>query len=293
MNRWCRLSILTDEVSQDLEDVLRFARDFSLDGIELRSLSGKAFKDLPAGEIHEIAGRCKDAGIAVNGCATPVFKCDLDDEDAIHEHLELFRRSLDSARVLGSELVRVFTFIRRSHPATTDELARAAAIFPRLLEIAQGSGIRIGVENEASCIVGSGAEMREFLSHLPNDPQLGVVWDPCNVLYLDGTNDPVHDDYPLIADRVTHVHIKDASREGGKAAKTCVEIGKGSLDFPAQFKALKERGYRGWIALETHWRSVPLDADSQHLPAGYAFSANAEPASRICMAHLQKLVDAA
>ena len=293
MNRWCRLSILTDEVSQELDDVLRFAREFALDGIELRSLFGKAFKDLSPADIRGIADACRAAGITVNGCATPVFKCDLDDQAAIDDHVDLFKRSLESAHVLGSKLLRVFTFIRRSHPATSDELARAAEVFPRLLEAARGSGIRIGVENEASCIVGSGAEMREFLGHLPADPQLGVVWDPCNVLYLDGTNDPVHTDYPLIADRVCHVHVKDASREAGHAAKTCVELGTGSIDFPAQFGALKRSGYRGWITLETHWRSVPLDADTQHLPAGYSFSANAEPASRICMANLQRLVDAA
>jgi sugar phosphate isomerase/epimerase len=293
MNRWCRLSILTDEVSQDLDAVLRFARDFSLEGIEVRSLFGKAFRDLSQSEIAEIATKCRDAGIGVSGCASPVFKCDLDDQAAIDEHLDLFRRSLEAAQMLGSDLVRVFTFIRRSHPATSDELRRAAEVFPRLLEAAQGSGVRIGIENEASCIVGSGAEMREFLSHLPPDPQLGVVWDPCNVLYLDGTNDPVHVDYPAIADRVCHIHIKDASREGERAAKTCVEIGTGAIDFPAQFRALKADGYRGWITLETHWRNVPLDAETQHLPAGYGFSANAEPASRICMAHLQRLVEAA
>jgi sugar phosphate isomerase/epimerase len=293
MNRWCRLSILTDEVSQELDDVLRFARECALDGVELRSLFGKAFKDLSTAEIDEIARRCRDAGVIVNGCATPVFKCDLDNQVAIDEHVELFKRSLESARVLGSELVRVFTFLRRSHPATTDELSRASAVFPRLMEAARGSGICIGVENEASCIVGSGPEMREFLSHLPNDPQLGVVWDPCNVLYLDGMSDPVHVDYPLIADRVCHVHVKDARREGDRAAKTCVELGTGSIDLPAQLRALKESDYRGWITLETHWRSVPLDADTQHLPAGYSFSANAEPASRICMGHLQRMVDAA
>jgi len=135
--------------------------------------------------------------------------------------------------------------------------------------------------------------MREFLNHLPKSPQLGVVWDPCNVLYLDGTNDPVHTDFPMIADRLCHVHIKDARREGDRAAKTCVEVGTGAIDFPEQFSALKAEGYRGWITLETHWRSIPLDPQSQHLPAGYAFSANAEPASRVCMAHLQRLVDAA
>ena len=287
-----KLAILTDEVSQELPDVIRFAREFNLDGIELRSLFGRAFKDLTPDDVKAIRSACGDAGLAIAGCASPVFKCDLDSASDIDAHVDLFRRSVDVAVQLETDVVRVFTFLRRSNPATSDDLRRAAEHFHRLLEVVRGTNVRVGVENEASCIVATGAETREFLSHLPEDPQLGVVWDPCNVLYVDGQNDPVHDDYPLIADRVMHVHLKDASRTDGRAAQTCVELGTGQVDFAAQLRALKDRGYSGWITLETHWRQVALDADIQHLPAGYGFSAGAEPASRVCMTKLKQWLTA-
>jgi L-ribulose-5-phosphate 3-epimerase len=290
MNRWCKLAILTDEVSQDLSSILRFAEDFALDGIELRSLGGKAFRDLTPAEIADIAARCSDAGLAVCGCATPVFKCAVDSKADIAEHVELFRRSLDAARTLNAGIVRVFTFLRRDAVTKDEDIRRAADAFPALLEAARGSGIRIGIENEASCLIGHGREMATFLGYLPADPQLGVVWDPCNVLYLEGDNDPVRDDYPLIADRVVHVHVKDARRDGTRPAETCVELGTGQIDMAGQLSQLRARGYRDWITLETHWRTVPLDSESQHLPAGHAFSANAEPASRVCMEHLQRFI---
>lgn len=283
-----KLAILTDEVSQEIDDVIRFAKEFNLDGIELRSLFGRAFKDLTRADIELIRDRCRDAGLRIAGCASPVFKCDLDSPSDIAAHVDLFRRSVETAVALDSDIVRVFVFLRRSNPATSDDLRRAAEHFHPLLEAVRGTNVRVGVENEASCVVATGAETREFLSHLPADPQLGVVWDPCNVLYVDGTNDPVHDDFPLIRDRVIHVHYKDASRDGSRAAQTCVELGKGQVDFAAQNAALRAMNYSGWITLETHWRTVALDAEIQHLPAGYAFSANAEPASRICMATLQR-----
>ncbi len=285
-----RLAILTDEVSQDLDAVLRFASDFQLGGIELRSLFGSAFKDLTSAQIHTIAERTRAAGLIVAGCASPVFKCELHSAADIATHREHFRRAIETAHTLGCDLVRVFTFLRNEHATTVNEVARAAAHFPALLEIAEGSGVRIGVENEASCLIATGAEMHDFLAHLPVHPQLGVVWDPCNVLYLAGRSDPVRDDFPLIAERVLHFHVKDAARHGTRPAEHCVELGTGSLDFPAQLRALLAHGYRGWVSLETHWRSVPLDDDSQHLPAGHAFSAHAEPASRVCMEHLQRWV---
>lgn len=287
---WCKLAILTDEVSQELDEVIRFAKEMKLDGIEVRSLFGRAFKDLTKTDLELIAAKARDAGLAIVGCAAPVFKCDLDSPKEIAEHVDLFKRSVDAAHILGTDMVRVFAFLRRSHPATSDDLARAATHFPQLLKMVHGTGIRVGIENEASCIVGNGAETAEFLRHLPSVPELGVVWDPCNCLYLEGDNDPIRDDFPLVADRTIHVHIKDARREGTKPAPICVELGKGQLDFPRHFRDLKARGYRGWITLETHWRVVPLDAETQHLPAGYGFSANAEPASRICTAHMQRWV---
>jgi L-ribulose-5-phosphate 3-epimerase len=287
---WCRLAILTDEVSQELDAVLRFAKEFQLDGIEVRSLFGRAFKDLTADDLKTIAGQSRAAGLAIAGCASPVFKCNLDAPNEIAEHVELFKRSVEAAHSLGTDLIRVFAFLRRTHPATSADLERAASHFPKLLECVRGTNIRIGIENEASCVVGNAAETAEFWRHLPKSDQLGVVWDPCNCLYLEGMEDPIRDGFPAIADEVIHVHIKDAKRDGHKPAPTCIEIGTGDLDFPGHLRNLKARGYRRWVTLETHWRLVPLDAESQHLPAGYGFSANAEPASRICMEHLRKWV---
>lgn len=287
---WCRLAILTDEVSQDLDAVVRFATEEKLDGIEVRSLFGKAFRDLSRDDLRMIVARAGDAGLAIAGAASPVFKCNLDAPGEIAEHVELFKRSVEAAQILGTDLVRVFAFLRRSHPATSSDLARAASHFGALFDIVRGTGIRVGIENEASCIVGNTAETAEFWRHLPPNNEATLVWDPCNCLYLDGDEDPVGESFDAVAGLVGHVHIKDARRNGNKAAPTCLEVGTGQLNFPAHFRALKANGYHGWVTLETHWRVVPLDHESQHLPAGHAFSANAEPASRICIEHLRRML---
>lgn len=95
---WCRLAIITDEVSQELDDVLRFATEFKLDGIEVRSLFGHAFKDLTRDALELIAKKTRDAGLAIAGVATPVFKCDLDSHADIAAHVELFKRSVEAAQ---------------------------------------------------------------------------------------------------------------------------------------------------------------------------------------------------
>ena len=77
------ITIISDEVSQDLPVISAFVREFRLPGIELRSLNGRAFKDLTRADVAEVAAASRAEGWRVVGCATPVFKCDLDDPAAI------------------------------------------------------------------------------------------------------------------------------------------------------------------------------------------------------------------
>src|SRR6185437_13876943 len=106
----------------------------------------------------------------------------LDNPAEVKESYDHFKRALDIAKTLECDLVRVFTFLRR--PAALDEstLKRIVEHLRKLLEIASGSGIRIGVENESSCIIGTGDETLRLIAQLP-DKQFGIIWDPCNCVY--------------------------------------------------------------------------------------------------------------
>ncbi len=291
MSRPFPLAVISDEVSQELERVVAFAKEFQLEGVEVRSLFGRAFKDLTREDARRIGETFRREGIRVAGCASPVFKCELGNASAAVEHTDIFKRSVERAVEWGCDLVRVFTFLRRSTPSTADDLKRAAGHFPKLIEAAKGSGVRIGVENEFTTLVGDGREAEAFLAALGRDGDgVGIVWDPCNVLFMTGEDrDPVGAEYERVAGRVIHLHVKDAQREKGKPPPShCVRLGTGQVDFPGQFRQIHQRGFKGWVSLETHWREKALSAGDQHLPAGQQFSFNAEPASRICMQKLQE-----
>ncbi len=292
MPRSFPLAIITDEVSQDLDRVIAFARDFRLDGLEIRSMFGRAFKDLTSADLKQIRARADAAALKLPCCASPVFKCDVDQPAQVRAHVDIFKRSLDTAHALGSGIVRVFAFHRKHTPSTRDDLRRAAEQFPALLDLARQAKVTVGIENEYTTMVASGAETRDFLALL-DGPNLGVVWDPCNIVFMPDSGDVVREDYPAVAKRVIHYHVKDARRVNGKPPEHCVELGQGEVDHPLQIAELRKAGFQGWVSLETHWRQKPLSAEEQHLPAGYGFSANADPSSRICMAHLARWLEQA
>ncbi|MDO8540862.1 MAG: sugar phosphate isomerase/epimerase family protein [Opitutaceae bacterium] len=285
-------TFITDEVSQNLPDVVRMVKEFKLPGIELRSMSGRAFKDLTPADIAEVKRTAQAEGWKVFGCSSPVFKCDLDDAAAIQANIDQFKRSVAVANELGSDLVRVFTFLRRPVGQNIPLVPRVAEHLQKLRSIAADARVRIGIENEHSCVVGSAAEAAALFGHLPQ-PEFGLVWDPCNVLYVPGGPEKATEDFEKIRPRIFHIHAKDARRvtpKPGALHAVATPVGLGDVCWRTHLREIINGGYRGMISLETHWRVQQLAEESLHLPAGYGFSKGGEEATRVCLHNLRMLL---
>lgn len=295
MNFPARFTVISDEISQDLPDLVRFAKEFGLPGYELRSMFGRAFKDLTPADIAEVKRVAEGEGWRIFGCSSPVFKCDLDDAAAVRAHVEEFRRTLGVAHELGCDLIRVFTFLRRSAAENAAALPRIVEHLGALAAAAQGTSVRIGVENEASCIIGTGLEAAELIRHLP-DPRFGIVWDPCNVLYTPGAPADATAGFAALRGRIHHIHVKDARRVAPKPGchpAVAAPVGLGHVGWTAHLAEIARSGYAGRFSLETHWRVIPIAEADLHLPAGYGFSRGGEEASRICLHNLREILPAA
>ena len=284
-------TIISDEISQDLPDVIRFVKEFQLPGIELRSMFGRAFKDLTRADLAEIKRVATGEGWRIFGCASPVFKCDIDDAAAVKAHGEEFRRAVGVAFELGCDLVRVFTFLRRNPGENLPLLPRVAAHLEQLRTLAGPAPIRIGIENEHSCVVATGEESAALCALLP-DPQFGVVWDPCTVLYVPGTQGSPTTSFATLRPRLFHIHIKDATRgtsSTGALVAQAAPVNAGHVGWAAHLAEIQRSGYRGMLSLETHWRKEQISEELLHLPAGYAFSKGGEEASRTCLRTLREI----
>lgn len=287
-------TFISDEVSQDLPVLRAFVREFKLPGIELRSFSGRAFKDLTREDVAAIRAAAKEDGWKIFGCSTPVFKCELDDAAGTQAHREIFKRSLDVARSLDCDLLRVFTFLRQPNPLEPKRLDRVAEGIMGLVELAKGSGVRIGIENEHSCFVATVEEMEAVLSRVP-DASVGAIWDPCNVLYVPGAAVPHPSDLVRLGKRLFHLHVKDAVRRSPANSSALIAvgmpIGTGEVDWRSHVRVLQASGYESMLSLETHWRLEKIDESLLHLPAGYGFSHGGEAATRICFQTTKAVVE--
>lgn len=291
-----KLSVITDEISQDFEHSLDVLLEYGASGAELRGLWSTNIADLTEDQSRRAKSALQERGLKVACLATPFFKCDIDPEQGadaagpLHlapprdykAQLDMLERCVKLAHFFETPFIRVFSFWRRSEMTPSLE-QRIADSFEIPLSIAEREGLTLALENEYACNIGSGAEAAHFMS-LIHSSALKVCWDPGNAYALGET--PYPDGYNAIRQWVSHVHLKDSkmvqTEHHGLQAKFCA-IGQGDIDYPGQFKALKQDGYPGFLSLETHFTPA--------FGSGPDGDGTKEDGSRQCLAYLKKALD--
>ncbi len=277
-----RLSVISDEISQDFERVCQVLAEYGISSVEPRSVWEKGAHDLSSDEIARLKSLMGSHGLTCCSIASPFLKCDLGDAEQYKRHLDILARSFRVAQELGAPLIRVFVFWRTA-PAR-DVWQQLLDAYEEPLRMAEQAGVVLGLENEASTHLATAGETAEFCAAFDH-PLVRAVWDPGNEVFADEGILPFPDAFELIKPWMIHMHVKDAVRDAATGEPRCVPIGDGGvIDYPAQFKALLGMPYEGICSLETHWRpSERLDEDLLNRPGGSAFSATGEAASRICL----------
>ncbi|MBS7648389.1 MAG: sugar phosphate isomerase/epimerase family protein [Candidatus Bathyarchaeia archaeon] len=282
-----KMSVISDEVSQDIKVVASFARKFNLEGVEIRSVWNRSPQHLlpKADEIRRVL---LEYDLKVSAIASPLFKADMDDEKEYAEHLSILRNCVDLAIKLDAKIIRGFTFWRKGK--LEDFIDRIVERYQKPLEIIENEDLILGIENEPSTFAGNGRELSLFLSRI-NSNKVRAVWDPGNDIFDPLGEIPFPDGYRYVRGWIVHVHVKDGVRKGGDGRPEWTVFGEGEVSYKEQFKALREDNYMGYISLETHWRPKRrIPEESIIKPGGEEFSNSGEEASEKCMRNLIKIL---
>jgi sugar phosphate isomerase/epimerase len=262
-----QLSVITDEISQDFGHAVEVAaKEFGVGLVELRGLWNKNIVNLEAKEVAEARRLLAKYGLRVTDIASPLFKVDWpgaplskyspqgDSYQAsfsFAQQDEVLERSTAMARQFGTNKVRLFDFWR-----LRDQKPYRQGMDEKLREFsgkAEKNNIVLILENEYECNTATGPESRRTLDAVPNK-NFFLNWDPGNAARL---GDPAFPEgYALLPkDRIGHMHLKDVKRTAdGGFDWEC--MGRGIIDYAAQFRAMIEDGYRGTMSLETHWNGA-------------------------------------
>ena len=266
-----RLGVITDEVTQDFEKALLWARGFGLEWVELRFVWNKYVTDFTADDVKRAQDLLAKHGLKVSVLDSPYFKTLLPRTESrfadpkgdplqsdFSKQQAVLENAMARAKDFGTDKVRVFSFLRVAEPKSVFE--RVGKELEKAAAIAQREGIRLVLENEFSCNVATGVESAALLDAVKS-PALGLNWDPGNA-YAAGET-PFPGGYaPIDKKRIWHMHLKDAAPnpEGGDAIWK--PIGGGEIDYTGQFRALLKDGYEGTMSLETHYLNAAKDKEA-------------------------------
>ena len=260
-----RISVITDEISQDFGHACELAsQKFGMGWVEVRSLWSKNIVNLDAKEIAEVLTILKRNNLRVTDVASPLFKvgwpeapqskyAERDQFNAnftFEQQDEVLDRSIEIAKKLSTDRIRCFDFWRLE-----DQSPYRKAMNERLQSAAEKvgkAGLVLILENEFACNTATGAEAVKTLAGVPSKHFM-LNWDPGNAAKQGEV--PYPEAYNrLPKNRIGHCHVKDVAKTD--KGLEWAAMGKGIIDWPGQFAALKRDRYHHAVSLETHWRGA-------------------------------------
>ena len=274
-----KLGVISDEFSQDFEDALKTMKQFGLEWVEIRTVWGVYNTEASPPQVQRIKDLLGKYEFRVSVVDTALYKCNLPgtenvvkEKDAYlySQQMDLLDRAIDRAQALGADKLRVFAFWRvadpeRYYPRIAEELIKAA-------EVAEKAKMRLALEDEGSCNVGSGHELAAMLKLVPA-ANLGANWDVGNGYWHGEVSYPAG--YAALdKKRIWHMHLKDVRcgaaatakekaeafrKQGGRVSErskcqTAI-VGAGQVDLAGQLRALLRDGYEGTMSLEPEYEA--------------------------------------
>ena len=236
------LSAFGDEIADNLATQLDVLASEGIYHLELRGAWGQNVLALDDTQLARAAAMLRERGFGVSAIGSPIGKSGLDRPREFE--LGRLERALAAADVLGTRLIRVFSFYIPEGQAARhrDEvLERMGALAARAAQ----AGITLVHENEQE-IYGDTAERCQDILAAVSSPALRMAFDPANFVQV-GVR-PMDEAWPRLAEYTIHVHIKDAVFEDG----TVRPAGAGAGEIPELIAALLARGYQGFLTLEPH-----------------------------------------
>ncbi len=232
-----KLCAFADEADPAVSGQIQALHENDIELIELRGVEGKNVTELTIDEMKELRRRFDDEGIKVWSIGSPIGKIDIDGD--FKAHCEVFRHTLELAKIAGADKMRMFSFFMSpaDAPKYKNKVIEQLGV---LTDIAKGTGIVLCHENEKD-IYGDIAERCVDIHKAL--PELRAVYDPANFVQC---GEDTLKAWEMLKPYIEYMHMKDADKN-----KVVVPAGKGAGNVVKLLENYAEIG-GGVITLEPH-----------------------------------------
>lgn len=220
------------ESSMTIEDVIDYAADLDLDGVELTSYYFPA--EVTERYLRSIQERCFRLGLDISGTAIGNDFCVPDGPERDFQ-LNMTRQWIDYASLMGAPVIRIFAGNVPKGDTEAAALDRCVVGINQSLQYAAEKGVVLALENHGG-ITATPEQLLSIVRRVEPSPWFGVNFDSGNFR----TADP-YGDLEKIAPYALNAQVKVAIAPSGQ---------KQPADLGRIVDILRRANYRGYIVLE-------------------------------------------
>lgn len=236
-------SIITDQLSMDLEEALLIAQKYNYDYVEIHSLWGKTVEDLDENQVKKSKELLTKYDMKVSCIGSTIFFiCPLYDDYKIsnfnsnflvsegnfNQHLDKLRNAIKIASLLDTKVIRIFPFrapVNKESIGTDKDLDLIIEKLTIATKMVEGTDLILALENCPHSYLPKGTMTKKVIDKI-NSNNLKLLWDPANSFRAPVDTIPAQyknidliDELEQIKDQIIHVHLKDYIKNSNIANK--------------------------------------------------------------------------
>ncbi|MCI6430345.1 MAG: sugar phosphate isomerase/epimerase [Oliverpabstia sp.] len=275
------ISGFADEIDPSLDKQIEVIKKLGISHIEMRGVDGKGLVEYPLDEVKKIKEKLDANGIKLSAVGSPIGKIQI--TDAFEEHFELFKHTVEIAKIMETPYIRMFSFFmpEGEEPGKyKDEVFRRLGMF---VEYAKQQDVVLLHENEKEIYGDVAVRCKEILDEFACD-HFHAVFDFANFVQC---KQDTKEAYEMLKPYISYIHIKDALWENAQV----VPAGHGDGNVKEILADLVKNGYEGVFSLEPHLIDFNGFADLEQGETEKKESMSGEEAYTTAYNALRKIVE--
>lgn len=242
-----KLAIQTSALRLPLKAAIATARRLGVSAVELAATGDLRPGKVTQSAVRQIRHWLQEYELRV--CAVDFYtRRGYATAEDIDRRVEATKAALRLAHDLGAPYV--VNHLGRLPPADAPGRKLLLEVLSDLGAYGQRTGAMLLAETGSE----TGGDLMALLAELP-EGSLAVAFDPGNLITQGFAPLDVLAD---LRSYVWHVHLHDGVRQAALMRNQDVQLGRGSVDFPALLAALHEADYRGYLSIERQASSTSL-----------------------------------
>ena len=271
------IGIITDQISQDLEQALQIISSKDYQYVEIHNVFGKSVEECSQEEAIKIKKLLDQYHLKCSNLSTTIFfLCPLYDGDEVSlfndsfysikgnvdVHLKYLENACKVAKIVGCNKIRAFPFRfpdnRKGPYGGQEHQKEIIKNLKKAEKIVRENNCVLILENCPYSHCPKGEMTWNMVKEL-SSPYVQLLWDPANSYRAVKENVPKEylkknllEELELIYPYISHIHIKDYHYDESIKDKPYLHeaIYDGDIDFDLLFQYLKDRNYDGVLSLE-------------------------------------------